>query len=159
MASLAEVAPAFVEMAHRIVWATVATTDRRGHPATRILHPIWEWDGTELTGWIATSPNSLKAAHLRETPHVSITYWTPSHDTCTANCNTSWEQSATDLQTGWERFLNGPEPVGYDPAIIPQWPSPQAPEFGMLRLEPVSLRVMPGTMMSTGEGRLLTWKR
>jgi general stress protein 26 len=159
MASLAEVAPAFVEMAHRIVWATVATTDRRGRPATRILHPIWEWDGTELTGWIATSPNSLKAAHLQETPHVSITYWTPSHDTCTANCNTSWEQSAMDLQTGWERFLNGPEPVGYDPAIIPQWPSPQAPEFGMLRLEPVSLRVMPGTMMTAGKGRLLTWKR
>ncbi len=27
MAELAEIAPAFVDMAHRIVWATVATVD------------------------------------------------------------------------------------------------------------------------------------
>ena len=41
--SLERVAPAFVEMAHRIVWCTVATTGLDGRPNTRILHPIWEW--------------------------------------------------------------------------------------------------------------------
>ena len=41
---LACVAPAFVELAHRIVWGTVATVDPEGRPRTRILHPIWEWD-------------------------------------------------------------------------------------------------------------------
>jgi hypothetical protein len=30
MAELAQVAPAFVDMAHRIVWATVATVDPQG---------------------------------------------------------------------------------------------------------------------------------
>jgi hypothetical protein len=55
---LSTVAPRFVEMAHRIVWCVAATTDTAGRPRTRVLHPIWEWDGQSLTGWIATSPNS-----------------------------------------------------------------------------------------------------
>ncbi|MET0489134.1 MAG: pyridoxamine 5'-phosphate oxidase family protein, partial [Acidimicrobiales bacterium] len=52
------VAPAFIAMAHRIVWCTVATVDGEGRPHTRILHPIWQFDGGALTGWIATSPRS-----------------------------------------------------------------------------------------------------
>ena len=69
--NLEDVAPGFVEMAHRIVWATTATVDTAGNPSTRILHPVWEWDGLALTGWIATSPKSVEgqapgtsAAHL-----------------------------------------------------------------------------------------------
>ena len=31
---LADVAPAFIEMAHRIVWATVATVNTAGNPST-----------------------------------------------------------------------------------------------------------------------------
>ena len=46
--SLEQIAPAFIEMAHSIVWASVATVDANGHPRSRILHPIWEWDGTDL---------------------------------------------------------------------------------------------------------------
>ena len=84
MTDLAAVAPAFVEMAHRIVWCTVATVDTAGKPRTRILHPIWEWDGSSLVGWIATGATSLKAKHLARTPDVSLTYWTTNHDTCTA---------------------------------------------------------------------------
>ena len=45
MNTLVEVAPAFVEMAHRIVWSTAATVDNEGRPRSRILHPIWLWDG------------------------------------------------------------------------------------------------------------------
>ncbi|GAA0941747.1 hypothetical protein GCM10009559_37440 [Pseudonocardia zijingensis] len=52
-ASLSDTAPAFVEIAHRIVWATVATVDAQGRPWTRVLHPVWEWDGERLTGWVA----------------------------------------------------------------------------------------------------------
>jgi hypothetical protein len=40
MSDLASVAPAFVEMAHRIVWATVATVDLDGRPRGRILLPL-----------------------------------------------------------------------------------------------------------------------
>jgi hypothetical protein len=134
---LATVAPAFIEMAHRIVWATAATTDTAGNPATRILHPVWKWDGSAMTGWIATSPLSLKAKHLERLPRISLTYWHPDHDTCTAS----------------------PAPVGYDPSIVPGWTSPLAPGFGILRLEPVSLRVLDGSAMVGGPGRRLSWRR
>jgi hypothetical protein len=39
---LAEVALAFVEMAHRIVWYSAATVDSTGRPWSRVLHPIWD---------------------------------------------------------------------------------------------------------------------
>ena len=56
MDPLSEVAPAFVQMAHSIVWCTGATTGTDGRPRTRVLRPIWEWDGTALTGWITDLP-------------------------------------------------------------------------------------------------------
>ena len=68
MSELEVVAPAFVEMAHRIVWCSVATVDRLNRPRVRILHPIWTWDGTDLTGWIATSPTSVEAGAPRAQP-------------------------------------------------------------------------------------------
>ena len=49
-----QTAVAFVEMAHRIVWCTVATVDPNGRPRTRILHPVWVQEGDHLLGWIAT---------------------------------------------------------------------------------------------------------
>src|SRR5262245_61355308 len=51
-------------MAHRIVWASAATVDRHGRPRSRVLHPIWLWDGTELSGWIATVPTPIKRGDL-----------------------------------------------------------------------------------------------
>jgi hypothetical protein len=158
MTDLTSIAPAFVEMAHRIVWCTVATTAADGSPRTRVLHPIWEWDGTALTGWIATSPRSPKAADLAAHPVVSLTYWDATHDTCTADCDTTWDTTDELRRAGWDRFAKGPAPVGYDPSIIPQWTDPQAPEFGILRLTPRRLRVMPGSVMLRGEGSLLTWR-
>jgi hypothetical protein len=157
MTELATVAPAFMEAAHRIVWATVATVDSSGAPRTRILHPIWEFDGAALIGWIATSPRSPKAAHLDHESRVSITYWDPSQDVCTADCDTAWETSDAERRAGWERFANGPAPVGYDPSMIPGWDGPDSPNFGIVRLEPTSLRVFPGTLLLQGTGELLTW--
>ena len=157
MAPLETVAPAFVEMAHRIVWAVAATVDPEGRPRTRVLHPVWQWDGASLTGWVATSPLSPKAGHLAEHPALSLTYWSPDHDTCTADCSTVWESSDEERQAGWDRFASAPPPVGYDPSIIPSWDSPKSPGFGILRLEPHRLRVMPGTVMLTGQGEALTW--
>jgi hypothetical protein len=153
------VAPAFVEMAHRIVWCVAATVGPDGRPRTRVLHPIWEWDGTSLTGWIATSPLSPKAAHLEHEPSVSLTYWAADHDTCTADCDAEWETSDNDRAAGWARFAEAPPPVGYDPSLIPPWTSPSAPAFGILRVAPRHLRVMPGSVLLTGEGRTLTWHR
>lgn len=157
MAELSDVAPGFVEMAHRIVWCTVATVDQAGRPRTRILHPIWSYDGDRLTGWIATSPESLKAAHLDHRPEVSLTYWQPNQDTCTAECTTTWELDEASRRAGWDRFADAPEPVGYDPGIVPGWTDPLAERFGILRLDPNRLRVMPGSVLLRGEGEVATW--
>jgi hypothetical protein len=158
MATLDVIAPAFVEMAHRIVWCVGATTDTSVKPSTRVLHPLWEWDGDTLEGWVLTSPNSPKARHLAATPSISFTYWTSNHDTCSADCTTDWDDTVEGRAAGWDRFLNGPEPVAYDPAIIPGWDSPSSPDFGVLHLTPRHLRVMPGSYMLAGEGELLTWR-
>ncbi|MET0326481.1 MAG: pyridoxamine 5'-phosphate oxidase family protein [Ilumatobacteraceae bacterium] len=157
MNDLPTVAPAFVEMAHRIVWCTAASTGTDGRPRSRVLHPIWEWDGSALTGWIATSPLSPKAAELASVPALSLNYWAPDHDTCTADCDAVYESDPADVAAGWERFANGPEPVGYDPSIIPGWDGPESPQFGVVRLTPHRLRVMPGTVMTQGRGQVLTW--
>lgn len=158
MTDLATIAPAFVEMAHSIVWSTVATVDPNGRPRTRVLHPIWEWDGSALTGWIATDPTSVKRSHLDAHPHVSLTYWNPQHDTCTADCSVFWELDDDAKRAGWQRFVDGPAPVGYNPSIIPQWTAPEVAQFGILRLEPHRLRVMPGSYMIARKGELLTWR-
>ena len=38
------------------------------------------------------------------------------------------------------------------------WTDPDVPDFGVLRLTPTRLRVMPGSMMAGGAGELLTWR-
>lgn len=157
MSSLQDIAPAFVDMAHRIIWCTVATLDGEGVPRTRILHPIWEWDGDQLIGWVATAPTSIKVAGLEATPNVSLTYWDATQDTCTADCGAEWIDEG-EREALWNRFAEGPEPVGYDPAIIPPWADGYtSPAFSGWRLTPKRLRVMPGSAMLDGVG-LQNWK-
>jgi hypothetical protein len=158
MSELARTATAFVEMAHRIVWATVATVDGRGRPRGRILHPYWLWDGTALVGWIATGPTAVKRAHLEASPFVSVTYWTTDHDTCTAECAAAWAFDDERRRQVWDLFKDAPAPVGYDPAIVPAWSAgPTSPAFAALRLEPWRLRVMPGSAMLGQGGEVLRW--
>ena len=145
-------------MAHSIVWCTVATVDASGRPRTRILHPIWDWDGAALTGRIATSPLSPKAKHLAAHRQVSLSYWAPSQDVCTADCDSHWTNDLEAKRSGWDRFKNGPAPVGYDPAIVPGWTTPDAEGFGILVLQPTALRVMPGSVLLAGQGEVLTWR-
>lgn len=159
MNDFARVADGFVEMAHQIVWATVATVDKHGRPRSRILHPIWEWDGTTLVGWIGTSPTEVKRAHLKASPYMSINYWAPNHDTCTAECKATWAFDDETRTRVWDLFLNGPEPVGYDPSIVPAWTSPTADAFAVLRLEPWRLRVFPGGVLMGQSGvEVLRWR-
>lgn len=158
MLELTQVAPAFIEMAHRIVWAGVATVDARGRPRTRILHPIWQWDGARLVGWIATSPTPTKRAHLAAHPYASVNYWDPSHDTCVADCRAALHLDDQTRIMVWNLFKNGPEPVGYDPAIVPTWPGPTVEAFAVLRLEPWRLRVFPGSVLLGRGGQVLKWR-
>lgn len=158
MNTLSETAPAFVKMANQIVWASVATVGRNGRPRSRILHPIWQWDGQQLVGWIATSPTAVKRAHLENSPYVSINYWVPTHDTCVAECRTSWILDDEGRKIVWDTFLNGPEPVGYDPTLIPAWTSPTVDAFAGIKLEPWRLRVFPGTVLMGQGGEVFTWQ-
>jgi hypothetical protein len=158
MNSLAVVAPAFVEMAHRIVWCSAATVDARGRPRSRILHPIWQWDGTDLIGWIGTRPTQTKLAHLKSSPYISLNYWSPSQDTCVAECRASWAFDDDTRENVWNIFLNGPAPVGYNPAVVPDWNTPKSETFAVLRLEPWRLRVFPGTILLGKGGQILRWQ-
>jgi hypothetical protein len=157
VSTLKQVAPAFVKMAHQIVWCTVATVDSDRRPRSRILHPIWQWDGRELIGWIATGPTPTKRAHLNASAYVSCNYWTPSHDTCVAECRAEWAFDDDTRKKVWKMFKEGPAPVGYDPAMIPGWDSPTSPSFAALKLEPWRLRVFPGTALMGQGGDVLTW--
>lgn len=159
MSSLEQIAPAFVDMAHSIVWASVATVDPEGRPRSRVLHPFWEFDGTNLVGWIAVGPTPIKRAHLAAQPEISINYWAPNHDTCSAECRAEWVFDDDGRTAVWEKLKNAPEPVGYDPAIIPIWQGgPTAPEFAAWRLRPRRLRVMPASVLTQGTGEVLSWR-
>ncbi len=159
MTAFNEIAPAFVEMAHNIVWCTAATVDAKGRPRSRVLHPLWQWDGETLTGWIATGPTATKLAHLEASPHVSCNYWAASQDTCVAECRAEWAFDSETKQMVWDLFLNGPPPVGYDPAMIPAWENAESPGFAALKLDPWRLRVMPGAVMIEGKTELLlSWQ-
>jgi hypothetical protein len=158
MHALSDVAPAFVEMAHQIVWCSVATVDSQGRPRSRVLHPIWQWDGQTLVGWIATGPTPTKRAHVAAQPYISANYWTASQDTCVAECRATW---AFDLPTRtmvWDLFAQTPPPVGYDPSIIPGWDNPGVDAFAVLRLDPWRLRVFPGSVLLGQGGQILTWQ-
>lgn len=159
MDEFADVAAAFVDMAHQIVWCTAATVDKNGRPRSRILHPIWQLDGDDTVGWIGTSPTAVKRAHLQASPYMSINYWAPNHDTCTAECKATWAFDDETREMVWDLFLRGPEPVGYDPSIVPAWTSPTADAFAVLRLEPWRLRVFPGGVLMGQPGvEVLRWQ-
>ena len=157
MSPLDEIAQPFIDVAHRVVWATVATVDGHDRPRSRVLHPIWEWSDGELVGWIATGPTPVKVAHLDRSPYVSVNYWDATHDVATAECAASWHHDDETCTRIWNLFADAPEPVGYDPSIIPVWENPTQPEFAALRLDPWRLRVFPGTMLLQGQGEVLDW--
>jgi hypothetical protein len=143
----------FVAVAHRIVWCTVATVDRRNRPRSRVMHPVWFLDEVGLHALASARPTPLKLAHLAHSPYVSCSYWDPAHDVAVAECRAEW---VLDRQEAWERIASVPAPVGFDPATI--WPDgPDSPDCAFLRLEPWRLSVNTAARMVAGE-RPLTWR-
>jgi Pyridoxamine 5'-phosphate oxidase len=152
-AGVADVAAQFVAVAHRIVWCTVATVDRRGRPRSRVMHPVWFEDGG-LHALASARPTPLKRAHLAHAPFVSCSYWDPQHDVAVAECRAEW---VTDRRAAWERVAGVPSPVGFDPAMI--WPDgPDSPDCAFLLLEPWRLTVNTAVRMAAGEPAL-TWSQ
>ena len=149
------VAEQFIAIAHRVVWCTLSTVDRRNRPRSRIVHPVWEVREGSLHGLVATRPTPLKLAHLAHAPHVSCTYWDPAHDVAIAECAARWLDEA-DRQAAWERIARAPAPAGYDPATI--WPDgPTSPEFAVIGLEPWRVSAASAAALARGE-RAAVWR-
>ena len=159
MNTFEETATAFVDMAHAIIWCTVGTVDKKNRPRSRILHPFWDWDGKELVGWVGTGATQTKRNHLEQSPFVSINYWVPNRNTCTAESKTSWCFDLESRQYVWDRYLNLPEPLGYNPAIIPGWKNYQSEDFAVLRFDLWKLRVFPGSALMGSSGGLFSWTK
>lgn len=155
---LHDIAPAFVTMAHAIGVGVAATVGDTRAPSTRMVQPVWTWDGSQLTGWLSTDTRSPKYDDLQANPTLSLTYWNPDQDTCTANSAVDLVTADAERAAAWERFLAAPAPAGFDPAIHPDWDDATAPTFGVVRLRPMWLRVMPGSLMTRGEGEVWTWR-
>ncbi len=158
VASFAELADGFNDRVNRIVWCSVTTTDRRGRPRSRILHPVWEGS----TGWIATGRHSHKAKHLAGNPYVSLTYLDlpPGNplgqQQVYAECKAEWEDGPAEKRRLWDFIKNAPPPAGYDPALFFQ--TVENPEFGMLRLTPWRIELSAlGDMMTGQEPRI--WRQ
>ena len=144
------VAEAFTAIAHRVVWATLATVDRRGRPRSRVVHPLWEATDAGLVGWVTSRPTPLKRAHLARTPFVSVSYWDAEHDIAVAECAARWIDDVTERGRVWELCRAAAPPLGHDPAAV--WPAgPADPDAGVLRLDPWRLRAARASALAAGE--------
>jgi hypothetical protein len=161
MRALQEVGPEFFRLAHSIVWCAVATVDEKNRPWSRIMHPRWEWDGAALVGWIATGKTPILRAHLAHSPYVSCAYLAPDHDTVVAECEARWITDDETRIAVWNKFKEARAPVGYDPAIVPEWTGPTSDAFGVMRLDPWRLLVQPGSFMLTAGrvGEIDVWQQ
>jgi general stress protein 26 len=127
LANVAAVARPIVE---RVIWCTVTTVGADGVPRSRLMHPVWWWDGSP--GALVTArPTPLKVRHLAANPRVTCFYWDPAHDTVAIDATARWLDDA-ERADAWEAVKAVPSPVGFDPAMI--WPDgPASPGCAMLR--------------------------
>ena len=148
--SFSEIESEFNARVERIVWCTVATTDRKGRLRSRLLHPIWEAKTENPRGWIMTGRNSHKAKHIEVNPHITLTYWDPQHEQVYADCHAQWNDNPDEKQRIWTLLTSTPEPYGYDP--IGFWPEgPTSPDCGLLQLDPWRVEVSSLPDMMTGK--------
>lgn len=127
---------AFVEIAHRIVWCTMATVDGRGRPQSRVVHPVWTHAPDGLVGYATSRRTSPKAAHLAAVPYASFSYWDPAQDVAVAECHVEWDPRP---ELRWPVFGEHPAPLGFDPATVFAG-GLDSPDAGVLVLRPWRLR-------------------
>jgi hypothetical protein len=144
----------FVDRAHRIVWCTVATVGPDNRPRTRILHPLWEFEG-ELVGWIVTRATPVKVRHLAYSSYVSCSYWEPGHEVAVADCRAEWVSDTATRRRVWELYRDAPAPLGFNFwSMFPDGPLSDPPS--LLRLAPYRLRLSDVETLS-GRKEPLAW--
>ena len=87
----------------------------------------------------AGSPPGRRRSSARTSPPTRTCRSTTGHRTTTRARPSAAPSSIYDDATRtevWDRFVDAPAPVGYDPAIIPVWTSPTADTFAALKLTP-----------------------
>lgn len=126
----------FIEIAHRIVWCSLATVDASGRPRSRVVHPLWELTSDGLLGRVCTRATPTKQAHIASNPFASCSYWDPGHDVAVAECAASWDPKP---ERSWSVFSAPPPPMGFDPAAMFAGGLTN-PEAAILLLRPWRLR-------------------
>jgi hypothetical protein len=97
---MADPLESFLATARRVVYATLATVDRRGRARSRIVHPVWELEEGRLVGWVGTRPTPLKRSSLEHSSFASCLYWDPAHDVAVAECAAAWVP-ADERRAAW----------------------------------------------------------
>lgn len=117
-----------------IVYSIATTVGPDGRPRSRVVHPVWLWNGTETTGFVTARPTPLKRRHLDSHPVMTCGYWSPQHHTAFFDCDCRWLE-ADELEAAWHTVASTPPPLGFDPSTI--WPDgPGDAGFAVLELRP-----------------------
>ena len=106
----------------RIVWCTLATTDLRGRPRTRIVHAWWEGS----TAWVTVRPDSPKVRHVARVPWTSLTYWYQAHATVMAECAARLEPDAAERRRVWRAGAGPSWATALTPRRAPASASPRS---------------------------------
>ena len=149
----------FLRITAQTIFCTMTTVDSAGRPRGRVLHPIFVVRDGRPRGWALTSRTPLKARHLAANPHVSCSFWTPSHDTVFVDAVATWVEDERERRETWELFLDTPAPLGwgadgmagYGPL---KW---NGPSYSALRLEPWRVQVMRGEAFAAGDMTGRVW--
>jgi len=125
----------------RIVWCTVTTVSVDDVPRSRLMHPVWFWDEEAPFALVTTRPTPLKVSHLAAHPEIACFYWDPVHDTVAIDATATWLDQV-ECRQAWQRILEVPPPVGFDPAMI--WPEGlEAADCAFLRFQAYRMVATP----------------
>lgn len=129
-----QMADAFIEQVHTIVWCNVATVDTKERPRSRVLHPIWEIVEGKPVGYIATGRHTLKTKHVEKRPFLSLAYIANPIKPVYADCHVQWDDTPETKQRIWDWFGREPQPLGYDLSMF--FGTVDNPNYGVMVLTP-----------------------
>ena len=125
-----EIQAEFMDRVQQAIYCNVATVDLKGRPRSRVMHLIW--DGP--IGWVITWPESHKAKHLANNPHVSLAYISNPYKPVYVECIAQWVNDVNEQLRIWELHKSIPPPLGFDPE--PGYGTIKDKYFGLLKFTP-----------------------
>ena len=159
LAPPASVAEAFIAIAHRVVWCSLATVDRRGRPRSRLVHPIWEHDARRprrLAHLAARRRCAARTSPPRRSCRCS--YWDPAHDVAVAECAAAWVEDPVTKRHAWEVFRRRRAARRLRPRDDLAATARATPTPAVIRLDPWRLKAADAATLAAGGDRAL-WRR